>query len=304
MNLAQLEAFVEAARWGSFRRAADALSLSQPSLSERIRRLEEEVGERLFLRQGRGVRLTLAGKALLPHAERALEAVRRGREAVSALNDDAAERLYVGASRTIGTYVLPDLLHRFRQDNPGVEVSVRTGRSSDILRMVVEQEVQVGVARALFHPQVETVHLYDEEVVLTTHPAHPFAGTGRVSIYDVAQEPLIFYEMGSTFFVLIDSVCREAGIVPRVQMQLDSMEATKQMVARGLGVSFLPLSAIRREVAQGVLKRVDLEEDYRVTMPTALMVHRRLHRSQAVQSFIALLTYALGAGGKTTAPQP
>lgn len=296
MDLAQLEAFLEAAHRGSFRRAAQALFLSQPSLSERIKRLEQELGQPLFHRMGRGVRLTEAGEALLPFAERALAALDQGKESLEALGDAASGRLHVGSARAISTYVLPDLLMRFRQRYPSIEVGIRTGRSSEVLQMVVNQEVHLGVARALYHPRVDTYPLYEEEIVLVTHPEHPFARAGEASIYEVANQPLILYDRDSSYFVLIDRVCREAGIAPTVPMNLDSIEATKRMVENGLGVSFLPQSAIRRELDMEMLSAIRLSEGYQVRLPTAALVPRRYPLTPPVQAFLSLLQEALGTG--------
>lgn len=288
MELAQLEAFLEAAHWGSFRRAAEALFLSQPSLSERIKRMEEEIGQPLFHRLGRGVSLTEAGRALLPYAEQTMQALRQGREAVQALQPTSEETLRVGAARAVGTYVLPDVVAKFHKLH-SVDVRIRSGRSTEVLQMLLSREVHVGIARALAHPEVEIIHLYDEVVVLVTHPQHPFAQAGQASIYDVAKEPLILYDRDSFYFVLIDRVCREAGIVPNVLMVLDSIEATKQMVERGLGISFLPSRAILQEERWGTISRVPLAEDYRVTLGTVAMVLRKQPRSPMLQAFLKLL---------------
>lgn len=294
MELGQLEAFLEAARWGSFRRAAEALFLSQPSLSERLKRLEEEVGQSLFHRMGRGVRLTEAGRALLPFVEQSLESLRHGREALQALNPASGETLRVGSARAVGTYVLPDIVAKFREHH-SVDVHISSGRSTEVLQRVLTQEVDVGVGRALAHPEVETIHLYDEVVVLVTHPGHPFALAGRASIYDVAREPLILYDRESFYFVLIDRVCREAEIVPNVTMMLDSIEATKQMVERGLGISFLPSRAILREVKLGTIAHVPLAEGHRVTLGTVAMVLRKKARSPMVRAFLRLLREELSS---------
>ena len=293
MELAQLEAFLEASRWGSFRRAAEALFISQPSLSERIKRLEEEIGQPLFHRMGRGVRLSEAGRALLPFAEQSMEALRHGTEAVQALHPTSEDTLRVGAARAVGTYVLPDLVAKFHKLY-SVDVHMSSGRSTEVLQMVLAREVHIGVARALAHPEVETIHLYDEAVVLVTHPQHPFARAGSASIYDVAKEPLILYDRDSFYFVLIDRVCREAGIVPNVLMMLDSIEATKQMVERGLGISFLPSRSILREERWGSISRVPLAEEYMVTMGTVAMGRRKQPRSPMSNAFLKLLRDELG----------
>jgi DNA-binding transcriptional LysR family regulator len=285
MDLAQLEAFVEVARRGRFRRAAEALFLTQPSLSARIHKLEADLNVVLFHRLGRGVRLTDAGKSFLPYARRALESLDQARDALGALRNAASGTLRVATARAMGAYVLPEILERFRSEHPGIDVHIRTARSSEVLQMVVDEEVEVGLGRSLRHPDIVAAQLYEEEVALVAHPSHPFAATGRASIYDVAREPLI----------LIDQVCREAGIVPNVGMELDSIEATKRMIERGLGVSFLPIHGIAREVEEGSLALVKVKEGHRVTLPSAVMVRRSRVYGPAVLAFLDVLASMYGS---------
>jgi len=185
--------------------------------------------------------------------------------------------------------VLPGILETFRQRHPGVDVAIKTGRSTEVLDWVLSEEIQVGVARALYHPEVSTTMLYDEQIVLATHPSHAFALAGVASIHEVASEPLIVYDKESTYFVLIDRVCREAGISPNIQMDLDSIESTKRMIERGLGISFLPLNALKREIELGTLARVPLTDDYRITLPTAVMVRKAATYGTIVTAFLNLL---------------
>ena len=149
MELAQLRAFLEAAERGSFRRAAEALYLTQPSLSARVHALEEDLGVLLFHRMGRGVRLTEMGRAFLPFAERAMEALRQGRDVIDNARDSSGGVLNMASARAIGTYTLPSILEKFRLRYPNIKVHINIGRSSDVLQMVVNEEVQLGLARAL-----------------------------------------------------------------------------------------------------------------------------------------------------------
>ena len=289
MEIGQLEAFLKVVQHHSFSRAAESLGLTQPSLSARVLTLERELGEPLFHRLGRGVRITDAGRALLPYVERCMMTLENGREALEAARSASSGKLYIGAARSVSAYVLPGVLECFRERHPGIEVSIRTGRSSRVLEMMLSEEVQVGFTRLLVHPEVISTHLYDEQVVLVTHPEHPFTQTGMASIYDVASEPLILYDKESTYFQLITRVCREAGIVPNVHMDLDSIEATKRMIERGLGISFLPASSLHRELGMGTLAHVRLKEGYEVTLPTAVMVRRAVSYSAIVTAFLELL---------------
>ncbi len=289
MDIAHLEAFLEAAKLGSFRRAAQQLHLSQPSLSARVQALEQELQTTLFHRMGRGVRMTEMGKTLYPFAERAVEAVRQGRIVIDHTRQAAGGLLNLAAARAIGTYTLPAILECFRRLYPDIKVHITVGRSSDVLQAVADGQVEVGLARTLTNPKVLTMHLYDEEICLVTHPSHAFARRGSASIYDVAREPLILYDRGSSYFLLIEQVCRSAGIVPWVEMILDSIEVTKRLVELDMGISFLPRSGIKRELEAGSLALVPLTEGHRVVLPTSVMLRRSATYGPPTLAFMAVL---------------
>ncbi|SVB14795.1 uncharacterized protein METZ01_LOCUS167649 [marine metagenome] len=292
MEFSQLEAFLEAANRGSFRRAADALYLSQPSVSARVQTLESEVGVALFHRTARGVRLTDMGRTFLPFAQRSIETLRRGREVLESVRQTSAGILNMATARVIGTYVLPETLQKFQQLYPNANLHIKVGGSSDVLQMVVDEEVQLGLARFMQHPDVDALHLYDEEAVLVVHPGHPFTKTRVAAMSQVAQEPLIVYDPGdpgSSYFQFINRVCRDAGVTAKVEMNLDSVEAAKNMVRLGLGVSFLPRSAVRREVEFESLTLIDLAEVPPVMLPTYLLLRRGQEIGPTARSFLKLL---------------
>ena len=292
MEFSQLEAFLEAANRGSFRRAADALYLSQPSVSARVQTLENEVGVALFHRTARGVRLTDMGRTFLPFAQRSMATLRRGREVLESVRQTSAGILNMATARVIGTYVLPETLQKFQKLYPDANLHIKVGGSSDVLQMVVDEEVQLGLARFMQHPDVDALHLYDEEAVLVVHPGHSFTKTRVAAMSQVAQEPLIVYDPGdpgSSYFQFINRVCRDAGVTAKVEMNLDSVEAAKNMVRLGLGVSFLPLSAVRREVEFGSLTLIDLAEVPPVLLPTYLLLRRGQEIGPTARSFLKLL---------------
>ncbi|MCH2672134.1 MAG: LysR family transcriptional regulator [Dehalococcoidia bacterium] len=292
MEFSQLEAFLEAASRGSFRRAADALYLSQPSVSARVQTLEDEVGVILFHRTARGVRLTDMGRTFLPFAMRSMETLRRGREVLESVRQTSAGILNMATARVIGTYVLPETLHKFHQLHPEANLHIKVGGSSDVLQMVVDEEVQVGLARFMHHPDVDALHLYDEEAVLVVHPEHQFAKTRVAAMSQVAQEPLIVYDPGdpgSSYFQFINRVCRDAGVSAKIEMNLDSVEAAKNMVELGLGVSFLPRSGVRRELDSGTLTSIALAEVPPVMLPTYVLLRRGQQHGPTVVEFLKLL---------------
>jgi DNA-binding transcriptional LysR family regulator len=303
MELSQIEAFVEVARNRSFSRAAQVLFVTQPTITSRIQSLERELGVQLFERRSRGVFPTDDGMAFLAHAERSLQSLNAGREVLKGLRSAKGGKLYIGAARTITTYVLPYVLKRFQEQHPDVELAIRTGRSNEIQDMLLEDQVHVGLTRHLVHAELESVHLYDEEMVLVTHPEHPFTSSESVTIYELGHEPLILYDLDSAYYTIINRVCQEAGIVPRVTMQLDSTEATKKMIEQGLGVYILPYHTVEREVEAGTLATVNISRASRMRVPTSVIYRHHRPLSGTVSAFLDVLSQMYGRDTKGR-PQP
>lgn len=294
MDLGQLEAFLQVAEHRSFSRAAEALGLTQPSVTARIQALERDLGETLFSRNGRGVTLTDIGASFLPYAQRVLKALQDGRDAVGALRRLEAGTLRLGAAPTISTYVLPELLKTFRSRHPRIELSVRTEYSDQIAQMVLADEVQLGLERMITHPDVVTVRLYEDEVALVTAPDHALAAQRRVTIEDIANRRLIMFNRGSSYYTLVHNALRQAGVLVSPTMELDNMEATKKMVQEGLGIAMLPKVAVEQEVARGELRQIAVEG---MTMPKreiALIYRRGRSLSSAAQAFVQLLEERFG----------
>ena len=260
MLLSQLEGFVEIARRGSVSRAAEALFVTQPALSARLKSLESQVGAQLFVRTGRGVRLSEAGHAFLPYAQRALEAVSEGHRLVGEVARGGAGELALGAAPAVSTYVLPAILERFHLEHPNVRLAVRTGHSEEVLDLVLHEQVQIGLVRALRHPEIESVPLYEDELVLVANPAHRFAAAGEIAVEEMSEEQLILFDRTSSYHDLSSAFFREAGVVPRGVMELDNIDATKKMVRQGLGVALLPHTAVAEELEAGTLRSVTIAD--------------------------------------------
>jgi DNA-binding transcriptional LysR family regulator len=294
VDFGQLEAFVQVAAQNSFSRAAESLRLTQPSITARIQALERELGEEMFDRGGRGVRLTDAGTIFLPYAERMLQMLREAREGVEEVRGVQAGSLRLGSALTISTYVLPRILRTFHCRYPGVEVVVHTGRSEQVLNMLLGNEVQVGLVRSLTHPDVETIDLYADEVILVANPDHPFSADRRATIEEVGSQPVILADRGSSYYGLIHGLFRQAGVVPNVAMELDSMEATKRMVEEGLGIALLPRVCLERELKQGLLAEVTITNAPTISRQIALIYRRSRKRVRTVHAFLEVLRSIYG----------
>ena len=249
IQLVQVEGFLEVARRGSVSRAAEALFITQPTLTARLQGLERELGTPLFLRTPHGMRLTDAGRAWIPFAERALRALVDGRDALEQVTTASAGHLMLAAAPAVSTYVLPELLERFVASHPRVQVSVRTGHSEDVVELVLRDEVQLGLGRAIHHPDLELRPFHTEELVLVCAPDHPFTKRPSVTMAEVAGERPIMFDRSSSYYEITQSAFLSAGVSLRGGMELDSTEATKKMVERGLGIALRPRTAVAREVA-------------------------------------------------------
>lgn len=289
MDLGQIEAFVQVAQHRSFSKAAEALFLTQPSVTARIQALERDLGEALFERNGRGVRLTEMGTSFLPYARRALKALQDGRDALDGMRNLDIGTLKLGSALTVSTYVLPKILKQYCSLYPGVEVTVQTGRSEQVLQMVLNDDVHCALERTVHHPDIVTVPLYEDDLVLVAAPQHRFARGGTASIEDVGRESLILFDKGSSYTALIQNVFRQNGVVPRTLMELDTIEGTKKMVEEGLGIAMLPKVSTQRELEIGTLVPIAVSN---ATMPRrqiSLIYRKSRKHLRSVQVFFALL---------------
>ena len=258
MLLAHIEGFIEIARQGNMRRAADALSISQPALTARLQGLEAELAAALFRRTHSGMVLTPAGRAFLPHADRALEAIRSGSSIVRALEHGVIGELALAVAPAVSAYVLPELLVRFTERHPDVRLLVRTGHSEEIVDLVARGEVELGIVRQLRDARVRSRPLYEDELVLVARPDHPFAEVGRVDVAEISRAQLILFDRTSSYYDLTNALFRVAGVAPRGVTEVDNIEAAKRMVERGLGVALLPGTAVADALSAGSLREIEL----------------------------------------------
>lgn len=258
MEIDQLKTFLAVAAEGGFHRAAEVLHVSQPAISARIRALEDSLGASLFARGGAQLALTPAGKTLRPHAEQLLRAVAEARQAVHQLQPSAAGALRIAAALSVSTYFLPDVLKRYQMENPETMLTVRAGNSKEVLKMVLDGEADMGLARSLNHPDIETMTLRDDPLILTGHPRHPNARQPRARLEDVESWPLIFYDRGSSDWTLTQGLFRRAGLLPNVVLEVEGIEAAKRMVERKLGLGFLPQIAVAQELRRGRLVAIEI----------------------------------------------
>jgi len=292
MEILQLETFLAVATYRGFHRAAEALRISQPAVSARINGLEELLGARLFERDHGKFSLSLAGKALRPHAEQVLRQVAIARQAVHELHPLAGGALPIAASLSICTYLLPGVLKKYQETHPNVVVSVRSGNSAQVLKMVLDGEVDLGLARSLNHPEVETIHLRDDPLILVGHPQLPATSRKRLTLEELESVPLISYDRGSSDWTLMNGLFRKEGLLPNIVLEVETIEACKRMVLRKLGLAFLPQIAVVEELRKGKLCPLEITAAEPLRRSLDVVLPRRRPLSKSARELVAGLRAA------------
>jgi DNA-binding transcriptional LysR family regulator len=289
VSLHQLSVFRAVARHHSFTRAAAELYISQPAVSAHVRELERLYGIELFEQVGRRVQLTEAGRLLEGYADRLLALVEESRRAIDELKGLERGHLSVGASTIPSAYFLPAALVRFKEQHPGVSVELGIADTHQVLGMLRRGEVELAVVGELQEVTGLYRQLYrSDELVLVTACSHRWARHGLSDVAELAGEPFILREQGSSTRENAEALLRRLGISPVIAMEWESTEAIKQGVEAGLGASILSSLSVALEVACGRLARIDHPElNCRRQFYTVSPADRRL--SPAARAFQELL---------------
>jgi DNA-binding transcriptional LysR family regulator len=249
MTIRQLEVFLAIARAQSFSRAAERIHLSQPTLSEHTRQLEQELGAPLFVRHSRSVALTEAGRVFEDYARRLVATLAAGKQAIAELDGLARGSLVVGAGTTPGTYVLPEIIARFHTRYPGVSVDLRVASSRVVEQRVRDGEVDVAIIGGhMLGPSERCVAAGIVDELQLIVPSRYPRKHGPLPPAQLGRERLLIREEGSATRQVTERALRKAGIAIGATMELDHTETIKRAVMAGLGVAFVSKYAIENEL--------------------------------------------------------
>jgi DNA-binding transcriptional LysR family regulator len=291
MELRQLAYLVAVAEEGGFTRAAEKLHVAQPGISAQIRQLERELGQPLFDRAGRTVRLTAAGAAVLPHARAALAAVTGARLAVEELTGLLRGHVAVGTVTSLGADTdLPGLLAGFHDAHPGVEITLAEDTSDQLLAGLLDGRYDLALAGLAGSAPagIDTLTFVDAELVAAVAPGDPLARRKSVPLAELEGLPLILLPHGTGLRAAVEDGCAAAGFRPRVAFEAGNPEVLAALAERGLGVALLPaaLAASRPALRAIPLTRPALRSRLVLAWPThrtaapaarALLRHARTH---------------------------
>ncbi|AIQ58193.1 selenium metabolism-associated LysR family transcriptional regulator [Paenibacillus borealis] len=264
MNFHQLHIFYTVSERGSFSAAALTLHMTQPAVTMQIQALEDYFGAKLFDRSTKKIMLSEAGRTLMPFALRSMQLMRETDQAMSAFTHMLEGRLQLGASLTIGEYVLPRLLGPFGREYPNISIMMKVMNTSQIMDEINKHQLNFGLIEApVSHPDMVIEPVMGDELKLIVPQGHPLADQTEVTLSDALGYPFVLREQGSGTRRVMEEQLLEKGLDPaamRIVMELGSTGAVKSAVEAGLGITIISTSSVKHEVALGLLKIVNLTD--------------------------------------------
>jgi DNA-binding transcriptional LysR family regulator len=298
MDLRQLEILQAIAETGSFTASGRKLHVSQSAISRQILLLEEELGEPLFLRIGRQVRMTPAAESLVQLGHRVFHDVRETVGTITDRTRDLKGTLRLAGGMTVCLYVFPLLLKHLRRVHPHLDVRLTVAAAGRSVHEIRGGRIDAGLLTLpVDETELVTVPVLREELLLVTQPTHPLARRRRVAPRDLAGQPFILFEVGSGTRKVIDHFFASENIEPTIVMDTENVEIIKAMVKTGMGIGIVPYQAVAREVKAGQLfcARIEGHELIRETgwvyaraNRVPRMIHELLAAFDAVRSRLRL----------------
>ncbi|AKG37712.1 LysR family transcriptional regulator [Paenibacillus durus] len=295
MESRHLFTFLVVVEAGSFTRAAQKLDYAQSSITAQIQTLENELGQPLFDRIGKKITLTDAGRRLLPYAQ---EISKMHAMAENALRSQSGigGSLKIGAPESLAAFRLPGIIREFRGRFPQVEMILKPGYCWELLEMIRSGELDLAF---LLEPEREDKDLHietlvHEEMALVAPVNHRLAHRSKAQPSDLKEETILHTETGCSYRLLFEQHLNAHGVYPDPKLEFWSIEAIKQCVMAGLGISFLPLVTVQKELAEGTMARLNWDDESQ-RVATQVAYHRKKWKSPALDAFMETVRqHALG----------
>jgi DNA-binding transcriptional LysR family regulator len=289
MTLRQLRTFKAVADLGSFSLAARQLRLSQPSVSYQVKELEEALGLPLLDRLSKRIQLTEAGSILYGYARRTLDVLDEAALALEEMRGIKRGNLRVGASTTVGIYLLPAALGAFKKLHPGLVISLEIGTRVSVQEKVLRSELDLAVVGpALKDSDLAIIPFLSDELVVVAPAGHRLAKKRGLTLKDLGAEPFVMREPASGSRWSLEKAARKAGVKLQVAMELGSNGAIKHAVESGLGLAVLSRYACLLELSSGRLVELDVR-GFPIRRDWHIVHLRRRKLPASVQAFVAFL---------------
>ncbi len=289
MELRQLNTFIAIAKLRSFSKAATELGYAQSSITSQIQLLEQELNVRLFERLGHNITLTAEGKKLLPMAEQILK-LSKDVKNMAGNSEIPSGPLIIGAVESLCVTRLPKLLKEYRTRYPDVEILIKFGDKTEFLRALKENTIDIAffVDQKITNSDFITVSQNAEPMALLCSPEHIFANSGNVCPEDLSGEPLVLTEPCCGYRAHFDAIMSQFNVKPRSVIETGNVQAIKQLVLSGMGITFLPQTAVEEELQQKRLVKLKWKgPEFQIF--TQVLCHKTKWMTAALKAFIDLM---------------
>lgn len=261
----QFLVFKEVAETKNITLAAKKLHMSQPSISLQIQNLENQYGARFFDRTNKGVSLTRAGEVFYENVRQVLDILNNAQEQVSELAEEQRGLICLGATLTIGEYILPNILAYLYKERPDLDFKAKIANTESIAQDVLEKRTHIGLIEGPVpkHKELVVESFWQDELVVVVPIFHPWASRNSITLMELLKEPLVTREVGSGTRKVMEMALKERGLDPsqlNITMELGSTQAIKQVVAAGLGITIISSLTVHRECEQRIFKALKIQD--------------------------------------------
>ncbi|MDP4104298.1 MAG: LysR family transcriptional regulator [Bacillota bacterium] len=256
MNIDHLEAFMYVVHLDSIHKAAEALYLSQPTVTARIKTLERDLDIELFLRKGRSLTLTEEGKEFIPYAEQIIRTYQQGKKLLKKENNQ--EEIVIGANTITSQYFIPFALPFLKKANPHLHFKFISAPNDILLDKLLQKQVDIAFMKEVSHNRIQIHELLDNSVRLVVYPGHPFQFQKKLTVQELAAEPMVFFECGAFDWNRIHKLFEVANVEPHIEFLVDHLEVAKSIILSKCGIGFLPHLCIKQELDRGELIEIDV----------------------------------------------
>ena len=292
MDIHRLEVFCKVVELQSFTKAAEAVCLTQPTVSEHVRALEDMLGEKLVDRLGREVLPTPAGKILYQYGRKIIQLRDETIQALEKYKGNLSGHLLIGASTIPGTYILPTYIGSFKAEHPSIQITVEIASSAEIVERVLRNELEVGLVGAKWQDRrIVLEEVFSDELILAAFPGHPWAGRKSIAVEELSGQAFIMREKGSgTRMVMIEALQERGFDLSKLYVvaEMGSTEAVRQAIKARIGISILSYHSIAEDLQRKTLVAIPIR-DVRIFRSFYLVQRKSRQTSPLCTAFLSYL---------------
>lgn len=294
MNLNQLAIFHAVAQSGNLTRASEVLCISQPAVSKQLRALEKSLGTALFHRLSKGVQLTESGHLLHEYSTRIFALETEAERALCELRELQRGRLIIGASTTIGIYLLPQVMGAFQALHPGIELQLEIGNTLQIQQELLAHKIDLALTEGILEgAQWQSEAFMKDEIIAVAAPSHALAKRSTLAVPLLQNERILLREIGSGTRRVVEAAFREKSISLESVMSLGNTEAIKRAVMSGMGIAFISRLAVANELKMGELVELQFDK-WKIERNFYRLRLKGNYESRATREFMRLLKQSCG----------